>query len=78
MSDIIYFDNSATTSVYPDVLSEMNEVYLKYYGNPSSLHKMGMKQIYSCRNQGNNSKTLNVPDNCIYFTSGGTSQTTGL
>ncbi|WP_369461568.1 aminotransferase class V-fold PLP-dependent enzyme [Thermoclostridium stercorarium] len=41
MSDIIYFDNSATTSVYPEVLSAMNEVYLNCYGNPSSLHKLG-------------------------------------
>jgi len=73
LSDIIYFDNSATTSVYPDVLSEMNEVYLKYYGNPSSLHKMGNEaDILLQKSRETIAKTLNVPDNCIYFTSGGT------
>jgi len=73
LSDIIYFDNSATTSVYPDVLSAMNEVYSKYYGNPSSLHKMGNEaDIILQKSREAIAKTLNVPDSCIYFTSGGT------
>lgn len=73
MSDMIYFDNSATTSVYPEVLSEMNEVYLNCYGNPSSLHKMGNEaDILLQKSRETIAKTLNVSDSCIYFTSGGT------
>jgi cysteine desulfurase len=73
LSDIIYFDNSATTSVYPEVLSAMNEVYLNCYGNPSSLHKLGNeadKLLQKSRETV--AKTLNVDEGCIYFTSGGT------
>lgn len=73
MSDIIYFDNSATTSVYPEVLSAVNEVYMNYYGNPSSLHKMGNEaSILLEKSRETIAKTLNVPESCIFFTSGGT------
>ena len=70
---LIYFDNSATTSVYPEVLQTMNEVYTKYYGNPSSLHKLGNeadKLLQKARETIGG--TLGIPDYCIYFTSGGT------
>lgn len=73
MSEIIYFDNSATTCVYPEVLSAMNEAYMNCYGNPSSLHKLGYeadKLLQESREK--IAGTLNVPDSCVYFTSGGT------
>lgn len=38
---MIYFDNSATTKIWPDVLSTYNQVSEKIWGNPSSLHKLG-------------------------------------
>ena len=38
---MIYFDNSATTQVLPEVLSTYNAVSEKIWGNPSSLHAMG-------------------------------------
>lgn len=73
MSDMVYFDNSATTSVYPEVLSAMNDVYSNHYGNPSSLHKMGNEADILLQNSREAiAKTLNVPNGCIYFTSGGT------
>lgn len=39
----IYLDNAATTKTYSEVVKAMNEVLLKDYGNPSSLHKKGEK-----------------------------------
>lgn len=73
MSDIIYFDNSATTAIYPEALSAMNEVYLNFFGNPSSLHRMGNEaDILLQKSRETIAKTLNVLDTCIYFTSGGT------
>ena len=40
---MIYFDNSATTIPYPEVLRTYQEVATKIYGNPSSLHNLGTK-----------------------------------
>lgn len=39
----IYFDNSATTRVHPDVADLMYEMMTRNYGNPSSLHKRGVE-----------------------------------
>ncbi|MEG0494595.1 MAG: aminotransferase class V-fold PLP-dependent enzyme, partial [Clostridia bacterium] len=38
----IYLDNSATTKPYEEVISVMAEGMREYYGNPSSLHKIGI------------------------------------
>ena len=38
---MIYFDNSATTQVAPEVLQTYNTVSQKIWGNPSSLHNFG-------------------------------------
>jgi len=37
----IYFDNNATTKVAEEVLDEMNPLFCKLYGNPSSMHTFG-------------------------------------
>ena len=37
----IYFDNAATTPLYPEVLAQMTEVLQHTYGNPSSTHAFG-------------------------------------
>ncbi|NLM45731.1 MAG: cysteine desulfurase [Firmicutes bacterium] len=39
----VYLDNSATTAVLPEVAAEMQKVLLDAYGNPSSLHTMGVE-----------------------------------
>lgn len=73
MPEIIYFDNSATTAIYPEALERMNDVYLSLYGNPSSLHKMGSdaeKALQQSREL--LAKTLGVTGQEVYFTSGGT------
>ena len=38
----IYFDNSATTMPYNEVIEEVSNGMKEYFGNPSSLHKIGM------------------------------------
>ena len=39
----VYLDNSATTKVSRPVLSRVTEAMIVDYGNPSSLHTMGME-----------------------------------
>jgi cysteine desulfurase len=70
---VIYFDNSATTKPYKEVLHSFSKVSENYYGNPSSLHKMGSeaeKLLQQAREQ--IAKLLNVKSAEIVFTSGGT------
>lgn len=40
---MIYLDYSATTKVNPDVLESFNKVSKEYFGNPNSIHKLGVK-----------------------------------
>lgn len=40
---MIYFDNSSTTSVRPEVLDVYKQVLETVYGNPDSLHQVGRK-----------------------------------
>lgn len=73
MSQIIYFDNSATTRPYDEVMEYMGETARNLYGNPSSLHRMGMageKEIKKWRE--GIAKSLSVEAREIIFTSGGT------
>lgn len=69
----VYFDNSATTKPDPEVLATMIKVLESYYGNPSSLHELGveaekliLKAKEVCAQQ------LQVKASEIIFTSGGT------
>ncbi|MGI6685755.1 MAG: cysteine desulfurase family protein [Bacillota bacterium] len=69
----IYFDNSATTKVHPDVVDLMHETMIRNYGNPSSLHKKGVQAeqaVSSARKI--IAGALEVAPEEIYFTSGGT------
>lgn len=70
---MIYFDNSATTIPYPEVLRTYQEVASKIYGNPSSLHRLGSNAsriLKASRQQ--IAQLLNCQESEIYFTSGGT------
>ncbi|MFJ7727235.1 cysteine desulfurase family protein [Neobacillus sp. NPDC097160] len=70
---MIYFDNSATTKPYKEVLDSYVTVSSEYFGNPSSLHSMGgqaEKLLSQAREQV--AKLLMVKPTEIYFTSGGT------
>lgn len=68
-----YFDNSATTRVYPEVAQIMTNVMLEDYGNPSSMHNKGVdaeKYIRTAKEI--IAKSLKVDEKNILFTSGGT------
>ena len=39
----VYFDNSATTKPYDEVIEAMVDTMKNYYGNPSSAHTLGLK-----------------------------------
>ncbi|MBQ9097622.1 MAG: cysteine desulfurase [Clostridia bacterium] len=69
----IYFDNAATTFVCKEAADAVLSAMTDTYGNPSSLHLMGMDAENIVKNsRGEISKKLDVPAECIYFTSGGT------
>lgn len=70
---MIYLDHAATTPVHQEVLDEMYPLFIKNYGNPSSLHHYGRKarQIMdSSRNY--LASTINAKENEVVMTSGGT------
>ncbi|MBR7092654.1 MAG: aminotransferase class V-fold PLP-dependent enzyme [Clostridia bacterium] len=71
--EIVYLDNSATTAVCPAAAQKALDMMTRCYGNPSSLHTMGIeaekemtaaREALACK--------LDVPADCIRFTSGGT------
>lgn len=69
---MIYFDNSATTQVYPEALKTYDKVSQEIWGNPSSLHKMGDRAhqlLEASRKQ--IADLLNVKPYEIFFTSSG-------
>lgn len=69
----IYFDNSATTKISPEVLNAMMPYLTEEYGNPSSIHYMGDTAtiaIHTARKQV--AQSLNCRPSEIVFTSGGT------
>ncbi|KUK72332.1 MAG: Cysteine desulfurase [Clostridiales bacterium 38_11] len=74
---MIYLDNAATSRIHPDALEKMNEIYNKFYGNPSSLHSFG----HECEKILENSREriasfINATRSEIVFTSGGTESNT--
>lgn len=72
MSDIIYLDNSSTTAVCPTAAKYINRA-LENYGNPSSLHIMGMQAeetVSAARQEA--AKYLCCRSDEVYFTGSGT------
>lgn len=68
----IYFDNSATTKPYNQVIDSIADTMKSYYGNPSSAHRLGLmseNKMHECRDI--IAKTLNASRDEIIFTSGG-------
>lgn len=68
---MIYLDNAATTKIHPEVIKTITDTMTNIWGNPSSLHQLGVsaKQILD-----NSRKTISQHINCspneIIFTSG--------
>lgn len=68
----VYFDNSSTTKISEEVIDEVVLGMKNFYGNPSSLHNLGLKsekKLKECREL--LAKTINAKENEIYFNSGG-------
>ncbi len=69
----IYLDNSATTRCFNSVRNIMSEVMDQAYGNPSSMHMVGIKaEQYIKTAKKTIADTLKITEKEIYFTSGGT------
>ncbi|PKR84316.1 cysteine desulfurase family protein [Heyndrickxia camelliae] len=70
---MIYFDNSATTKPYDEVVNAFVKISTQFFANPSSLHNLGgqvEELIKQARLQIAN--LLHVKASEIFFTSGGT------
>ncbi len=68
----VYFDNSATTKPYEEVVDAVADTMRNYFGNPSSAHHLGImaeQKMSECRDT--IAKTINCSKDEIIFTSGG-------
>ena len=73
MANIIYLDNAATAKVDPEVLDSYNQITLKYFANPSSIHSLGQEAsrlLDKSREQILN--VLKLTHHEVIFTSGAT------
>lgn len=70
---MIYFDSAATTKIYDDALTSYVQVSQKFFGNPSSLHQLGVDayQVLT-KARAQVASLLSVLPEEIFFTSGGT------
>lgn len=69
----IYFDNSATTKSYDEVAAAVFDTTANNYGNPSSLHRLGIdaeRAVKKAKDRVANALKANPSE--IFFTSGGT------
>jgi cysteine desulfurase len=73
MKSRIYFDNNATTPLFPEVLEVMKKVGEASFGNPSSIHWAG-REGRACVNRSREkiAALLGAEETEILFTSGGT------
>ncbi len=70
---MLYFDNAATTQVTPEIAELVLKYMVNLYGNPSSLHHMGLEAEKALKNsRGLIAKHLNCQPDQLVFTSGGT------
>lgn len=69
----VYLDNAATTKVSDNVINQMMKVLKEDYGNPSSMHRLGVKaEQYMKESAQIIANSLKVEPKEIIFTSGGT------
>jgi len=69
----IYLDNSATTKAFPEVIDLISKVMGEDYGNPSSMHHMGVMAEERLKHSSLIlAKILGCGEKNIYYTSGGT------
>lgn len=69
----VYFDNSATTKTFLEVNEKMFKMQEEVFGNPSSLHKLGIDSENIIKDSRKIiAKSINANEDEIIFTSGGT------
>jgi cysteine desulfurase len=69
----VYLDNNATTRVRPEVVEAMTPFFTDYYGNPSSVHRLGAKPAAAVLEARRSvAALLGCTDSEIIFTSCGT------
>jgi cysteine desulfurase len=72
----IYFDNAATTSLDPEVLTAMMPFLTEKFGNPSSVYSYGRETKMAIENARKSvARILGATPGEIFFTSGGTEST---
>ncbi len=65
----VYLDNSATTRCFDSVRDIVGEAMCIDYGNPSSVHKMGLEsEQYIRKSKETFAKILKVKEKEIFFT----------
>lgn len=70
---MLYLDYCATTPVHDEVIEEITYVMKTFFGNPSSLHRMGMEAEQIVKQARKDiAGSLQCKPNEIIFTSGGT------
>ncbi len=70
---MVYLDYSATTPVLPEVLDSYNKVTEEYFGNPNSMHRLGVKShelLESANTQ--IAELLHIKETEFVYTSGAT------
>lgn len=73
MDNVIYVDNSSTTKLNEKVLAKMLPYLKEYYGNASTVYKLGKISTNAIEQSRNKiAKILNVKSEEIYFTASGT------
>ena len=70
---MIYLDNAASTSVDVEVLESYQKFVKEFYGNPASVHGLGIKSAdLELKARRQIASIFNVKENDIIFTSGAT------
>jgi cysteine desulfurase len=70
---MIYFDHCASTPPFDEVIDAVVEVMKRYYGNPSSIHHLGVEaERLMIKAREVIAKSLNMTPDQLIFTSGGT------
>jgi cysteine desulfurase len=73
MKKEIYLDYAATTPTDPDVINEVSNTLKNFYGNPSSMHKVGREANLLLQNSRKRvAKVLDAKESEIFFTGSGT------
>jgi len=73
MKSLVYLDHSATTPVDPSVMETFIKVNTDFWGNPSSLHKVGlMAEQVLIKSERQILDLLNAGNHRVVFTSGAT------